>query len=81
MARRIRCRGRGRPVLEWQVAGFGVFTGSGTSDMLLRDTQTGTFEVFDNNAGQLALVSTLGQVGLEWQVGGIAPDPLPILAQ
>jgi len=49
--------------------------------MLLRDTQTGTFEVFDINAGQLALVSTLGQVGLEWQVGGIAPDPLPILAQ
>jgi len=43
--------------------------------MLLRDTQTGTFEVFDINAGQLALVSTLGQVG------GIAPDPLPILAQ
>ena len=38
--------------------------------MLLRDTLTGTFEVFDINAGQLALVSTLGQVGLEWQVAG-----------
>ena len=71
----------GQVGLEWQVAGFGDFTGNGTSDMLLRNTQTGTFEVYDIDDSQLASVSTMGQVGLEWQVGGFAPDPLTILAR
>jgi hypothetical protein len=70
----------GQVGLEWQVAGFGSLNGAGSSDMVLRDTQTGAFEVYDIAHNQLTGAASLGQVGLEWQVGGFAPDPLTILA-
>src|SRR5262249_46114093 len=47
-----------------------------TSDMVLRDTQTGAFEVYDIANNQVTGAAPLGQVGLDWQGGGIAPDPL-----
>jgi serralysin len=56
--------------LEWQVAGFGDFNGDGATDMLLRNTNTGAFEVYDINNRQLTSASGLGQVGNEWQVAG-----------
>jgi hypothetical protein len=67
--------------VEWQVAGFGPLNGAGTSDMVLRDTQTGAFEVYDITHNQLTGAASLGQVGLKWQVGGFAPDPLMISAR
>ena len=61
--------------LEWQVAGFGPANGVGTSDMVLRDSLTGAFEVYDISDNKLTGAASLGQVGLDWQVGGIAVDP------
>ena len=60
--------------MEWQVAGFGPLNGAGTSDMVLRDTQTGAFEVYDIARNQLTAVAALGQVGLAYQIGGSAAD-------
>jgi len=56
--------------LPWQTVGLGNFSGSGTSDMLLRNTTTGVFEIVDvsNNNASAPIVS--GAVGLEWQVAG-----------
>src|SRR5271169_7170916 len=34
----------GQVGLEWQVAGFGPLNGAGTSDMVLRNVNTGAFE-------------------------------------
>jgi hypothetical protein len=61
--------------LEWRVAGFGPPNGVSTSDMVLRNTQTGALEVYDITNDQLTGAASLGQVGLEWQVGGFAVDP------
>jgi hypothetical protein len=46
---------------------------------VLRDTQTGAFEVYDIANNQLIGAASLGQVGLEWQVGGFATDPLTLV--
>jgi hypothetical protein len=67
--------------LEWQIAGFERLNGAGTSDMVPRNTQTGDFEFYDFAHNQLKEAASLGRVGLEWQVGGFAPDPLTILAR
>ena len=54
----------GQVGLESQIAGFGDFNGDGTTDMLLRSTLTGDFEVYD--IANSRLVPPLGNVGLEW---------------
>src|SRR5262249_22004176 len=53
----------------------GPISGAGKSDMVLRNTSTGAFEVYDIANNQLTTAANLGQVGLDWQVGGIAIDP------
>jgi hypothetical protein len=55
--------------------GFGPFNGAGTSDMAVRNVNTGAFEVFDIANNQLTTSALLGQVGLDWQLGGFAADP------
>src|SRR5262249_25470391 len=61
--------------LDWQVAGFGPISGAGKSDMVLRNTSTGAFEVYDIANNQLAGAALLGSVGLDWSLGGFAADP------
>ena len=65
----------GQVGLEWSVAGFGPFNGVGTSDMLMRNKNTGAFEVYDISNNQITAAASMGQVGTEWQVAGIAADP------
>ena len=60
--------------LDWQVAGFGPVSGPGASDMVLRNVNTGAFEVYDIANNQITGASALGSVGLDWQVGGFAAD-------
>ena len=61
----------GQVGLEWQVAGFGDFSGrANETDMLMRNIKTGAFEVYDIANNQLTGAATMGQVGLEWQVAG-----------
>jgi hypothetical protein len=43
--------------------------------MVLRDVNNGAFEVYDIANNQLTGAASLGQAGLEWQVGGFAADP------
>jgi hypothetical protein len=62
--------------LEWQVAGFGDFSGNANeSDMLMRDSVTGAFEVFDISNNHITHSAAISGVGLDWTVGGIAADP------
>jgi hypothetical protein len=42
--------------------------------MVLRNTKTGAFEVYDIANNQITAASSLGQVGLDWQVGGFAAN-------
>ena len=45
------------------------------SDLVLRNANTGAFEVYDIAGNQLIGAASLGQVGLDWQLGGFAADP------
>jgi hypothetical protein len=59
---------------EWQIVGFGNFSSlPGEGDMMMRNTNTGAFMVYDISNDQIASSSLLGTVGLEWQVAGFGP--------
>jgi hypothetical protein len=59
---------------EWQVVGFGDFSSlPGEGDMMMRNTNTGAFMVYDISNDQITSSSLLGTVGLEWQVAGFGP--------
>jgi hypothetical protein len=49
--------------------------GAGTYDMVLRNSSTGAFEVYDIANYQITAAANLGQVGLDWELGGFAVDP------
>jgi hypothetical protein len=61
--------------LDWQFAGIGPVHGAGESDLVLRNKNTGAFEVYDIANNQLTAAAPLGAVGLDWQPGGFAADP------
>jgi len=42
---------------------------------VLRNVNTGAFEVYDIAGNTLVRAASLGQVGLDWQLGGFAVDP------
>jgi hypothetical protein len=48
---------------------------AGASDLVLRNVNTGAFEVYDIASNQITAAGPLGQVGLDWQLGGFAADP------
>src|SRR6185437_1929547 len=54
----------GQVGLEWQVAGLGPVNGPGTSDMLMRNSNTGAFEIYDIANNQITSARPMGQVGL-----------------
>ncbi|HJT32261.1 MAG TPA: hypothetical protein VJ783_09485, partial [Pirellulales bacterium] len=56
--------------LPWQTVGLGNFSGSGTSDMLLRNMTTGSFEIVDVSNNNASTPILLGNVGLQVQVAG-----------
>jgi autotransporter passenger strand-loop-strand repeat protein len=65
----------GQVGLEWQVAGVGGFSSGGTgdtTDMMLRNSTTGAFEILDISGNNItnSLPIALGVVGLEWRVEG-----------
>jgi hypothetical protein len=43
--------------------------------LVLRNVNTGAFEVYDIAGNTLVGAASLGQVGLDWQFGGFAADP------
>ena len=42
---------------------------------MLRNVNSGAFEVYNIANNQLTGTASLGQVGLDWQLGGFAADP------
>jgi hypothetical protein len=61
--------------LEWQFAGVAPVSGAGRSDLVLRNVNTGAFEVYDIANNTITSAAGLGAVGLDWQLGGFAVDP------
>ena len=61
--------------LDWQFAGIAPIHAPGASDLVLRNVNTGAFEVYDIAGNQLTGAASLGAVGLDWQLGGFAVDP------
>jgi hypothetical protein len=60
--------------LNWQIVGVGNFSSMpGETDMIMRDTSTGAFEVYDVANNQITSAASLGTVGLDWQVAGFGP--------
>ena len=61
----------GQVGLEWSVAGFGDFsTRPNETDMLMRNNNTGAFELYDISNNTITSAAPMGQVGLEWSVAG-----------
>jgi hypothetical protein len=56
--------------LNWQFSGIGNFSSRGETDMTLRDSNSGGFQVYDINNNQITGTAFMGTVGLDWQVGG-----------
>ena len=64
----------GQVGLEWNVSGFGDFSGNANeTDMLMRNSYTGAFELYDISGNTITKAVSMGQVGLEWQVAGFGP--------
>jgi hypothetical protein len=59
---------------NWSVAAFGDFSGNANeTDMLMRNTNTGQFELYDISNNAIMAAFSLGAVGLDWQVAGVGP--------
>jgi hypothetical protein len=58
--------------LNWQFAGIASVHAPGASDLVLRNVNTGQFEVYDIANNQLTGAAALGSVGLDWSLGGFA---------
>ena len=63
---------RGGLAAAWlhELVGLGGFFGSDTTDVLLRNSNTGGFEVYDISNNLITNAAFLGTVGLNWQVMG-----------
>jgi len=57
--------------LNWQVGGFGNFSSLGETDMILRDSNSGGFQVYDIKNNAITSSAFMGAVGLNWQFSGI----------
>jgi hypothetical protein len=61
--------------LDWVFAGVAPISAPGASDLLLRNVNSGEFEVYNIANNQIVGVASLGAVGREWFVGGFAANP------
>jgi hypothetical protein len=62
---------------DFQFAGLGSFFGSDTTDMMLRNANTGQFEVYDIRNNAITSAFNIGTVGLDFQVAGFGPFHAP----
>jgi hypothetical protein len=56
---------------DWRFVGLGGFFGNDTTDMLLRNANTGGLEVYNINNNQITGAAFMGTVGLNWQFSGV----------
>jgi hypothetical protein len=66
--------------LDWQFAGIAPIHAAGASDLVLRNVNTGAFEVYAIAGNTIVSATSLGAIGLDWSVGGFARDPAPASA-
>ena len=60
--------------LNWQIVGVGDFSSMpGETDLMMRNANTGAFEVYDISNNQVTAAFSLGTVGLNCQVAGFGP--------
>src|SRR5207248_2719287 len=59
--------------LDFQLAGFGDFNRDSSTDMILRNRNTGQFELYNIRDNAITSASNLGTVGLNFQVAGFGP--------
>jgi hypothetical protein len=60
--------------MAWAPVGFGNFSGNtNETDMMLRNSSTGQFYIYDFQNNQFTAAYNFGTVGLDWQVAGFAP--------
>jgi hypothetical protein len=52
-----------------------IFHAAGASDLVLRNVNTGAFQVYNIANNQLTGAAPLSAVGLDWQLGDFAADP------
>src|SRR4029077_15026656 len=48
---------------------------AGASDLVLRNVNTGAFQVYNITNNQITGSASLGTVGLDWELGGFTVDP------
>jgi hypothetical protein len=60
---------------DWRFAGVAPIHAPGASDLVLRNIITGQLEVYDIAGNHITGALSLGAVGLDWQLGGLAVDP------
>jgi hypothetical protein len=56
---------------DWQFSGIGNFGGRGTSDMMLRNSNTGGLQVYNISNNQITDSAFIGMVGPDWRFSGI----------
>src|SRR2546430_385048 len=61
----------GTIALNWQFSGIGNFGGAGTSDLLVRNSNTGDLQVYNISNNQITGSAFIGTVGLDWQFSGV----------
>ena len=62
--------------LEWTIAGVGDFSANANeTDMLMRNSHTGVYELYDIGNNTVTLTTGMGQVGLEWSISGVSANP------
>jgi hypothetical protein len=64
--------------LDFAVAGFADFNQDGTTDMMLRNRNTGSFEIYDIKNNAITAASSPGTVGPDFQVAGFGPFHAPL---
>jgi FG-GAP repeat len=59
---------------NWSIALTGDFNGDGKTDILWRDSSTGTVVIWFMNGVQVASTASLGAVGTDWTIQGTNAD-------
>jgi hypothetical protein len=59
---------------NWIAAETGDFNGDGKSDILWRDTNTGTVAIWFMNGLQVSSAASVGAEGLDWTIQGLNAD-------
>ena len=58
--------------MDWQFAGVAPVSAAGASDLVLRNVNSGEFQVYKIAFNSLTGSQSLGKVGPDWQLGGFA---------